>query len=40
MPTNQALQLIVIPHRPAAEAEIERDLGPAISLLKKQDRHA
>ncbi|EXK81347.1 hypothetical protein FOQG_14208 [Fusarium oxysporum f. sp. raphani 54005] len=35
MPTNQALQLLVIPHRPAANAEIDRDLAPAISIVKK-----
>ncbi|KAG4287326.1 hypothetical protein FPRO06_04978 [Fusarium proliferatum] len=35
MLTSQALQLITIPHRPAANAEIGRDLAPAISILKK-----
>ncbi|KAL1858201.1 hypothetical protein VTK73DRAFT_7912 [Phialemonium thermophilum] len=35
MPTTEALQLIVVPHRPAAPAEIEADLALALSILRR-----
>lgn len=35
MPTTQALQLILVPHRPAVPDEINRDLAPAFALLEK-----
>ncbi|KAJ9132413.1 hypothetical protein NKR23_g11228 [Pleurostoma richardsiae] len=35
MPTKQALQLILIPHRPAVAAEIENDLAPAFAILQR-----
>ncbi|KAF4334388.1 hypothetical protein FBEOM_11780 [Fusarium beomiforme] len=34
MPSNQAVQLITIPHRPAVSDEIERDLAPALKILQ------
>lgn len=35
MTSKQAIQLIVVPHRPAVPDEIERDLAPALAILKK-----
>ncbi|KAJ5541738.1 hypothetical protein N7494_006814 [Penicillium frequentans] len=35
MSTQQALQLIVIPHRPAKAEEIANDLAPAFAILQK-----
>jgi hypothetical protein len=40
-PQKQALQLIIVPHRPVhTDEEINNDLEPAFKILQKWERNA